>query len=79
MNIEIFELKYLEFIFSSVWNYLGFIVILLIVTNFLRKVFTPIKNFATNVKERYRKLSSGDKIADKLKALKPDKILQNQE
>jgi len=72
MNIEIFELKYLQFILSSVWNFVFFIIILLIVTNSMRRLLVPVSNFFKNVRVRYKKLGVPDANADKLKGLKPD-------
>ncbi len=56
MNIEIFELKYLQFIVSSAWNFFCFIVILLIVTSAIGGLFTPVIHFLKGVKLRYKKL-----------------------
>ena len=72
MNIEIFELKYLTFILSSVWNFFCFIIILLIVTNSMRKLLVPVSNFFKNVKVRYKKLGVTDTFTDKMKDLKPN-------
>lgn len=72
MNIEIFELKYLQFILASVWNFLGFIVILLIVANSTRRFFMQISDFFKNVRIRYKKLGVTDTFTDKMKDLKPN-------
>ena len=72
MNIEIFELKYLQFILSSVWNFLGFIVILLIVTNWMGWLFSVVGGFLKKVKSRYRKLGVPDKLSDKIKTNMPN-------
>jgi len=57
MNIEIFELEYLKFILSGVWNFIGFIIILLIITNWMGWLFSAVRDFLKGVKLRYKKLN----------------------
>jgi hypothetical protein len=54
MKIEIFTLEYLRFIFSSTWVYIGFILILTVITGDLKRLFSKIKAFMTRVQLNYR-------------------------
>ena len=75
MNIEIFELKYLQFIFSNLWTFLGFVILLLILTDGLRKVLSKanviINGFISDIKARYKRIMLEENLTEKLKSKLP--------
>lgn len=66
MKIDIFSTEYLQFIFSNIFTFLGFLIILLILTNGLSKLIEPIKDFFTAVKKKYKTIEFRDKFAEKI-------------
>jgi hypothetical protein len=65
--MEVFTLKYLQFIFSNIFTFAGFIIILLIITNGIGKLVEPIRNFIASVKNKYKSIQFRDSIADRVK------------
>jgi hypothetical protein len=54
MQIEIFTLGYLKFIFSSIWTFLGFIIILSVITGDLKKLLGKAKFFFSRINFTYK-------------------------
>lgn len=73
MNIrfDIFSTEYLQFIFSNLWTFLGFVIILLIITNKIGKPFEWIKIFIARIKTRYERIKIENQIQEKIKKTIP--------
>jgi len=71
MEIEIFKLEYLKFIFSSLFTYLGFLIYLLIFTYAMKKVMTPVKDFFMNVRKKIKDYDKKEKVWEKIKEAQP--------
>jgi hypothetical protein len=54
MRIEIFTLEYLKFIFSSSWSFLGFIILLGVLTGDMKRIPGKIKAFISKVNLNYK-------------------------
>jgi len=65
MQIEIFKLEYLKFILSDFRTFLGFIIILTILTGDLRNLFYKAKAFFIKVNSVYRDMVGKSKQANK--------------
>lgn len=67
MEIEIFKLEYLKFIFTNFYIYVGFLIILLIVTNTIRKVFSPVRDYYLKVRQKIKDYDRKEKVWEKVK------------
>jgi hypothetical protein len=54
MQIEIFTLGYLKFIFSSIWTFLGFLIILSVITGDFKKLLGKAKFFFGRINFAYK-------------------------
>ena len=72
MKFELFELDTIKYILSSFWTFLGFCIILIIITGDLRRLFFALKNYFTNVGNKYRNILAKDKFKEEIK--KPNNL-----
>ncbi len=54
MKIEIFTLEYLKFIFSSLWSFWGFIILLAVITGDMKRLIIIWKTFISKVNLNYK-------------------------
>jgi|GEM_PF-2638859 hypothetical protein len=54
MKIEIFTLEYLKFIFSSLWSFWGFIILLAVITGDMKRLLVRWKIFIGKVNLNYK-------------------------
>ena len=66
MDIEIFSLKYLQFIFSNVWVWIGFLIFLLIITSTFKRIFSPLQKYFITVKQKIKDYERKEKIIEKV-------------
>jgi hypothetical protein len=72
MQIDIFKLEYLQFIFSGFYTYIGFLFILLIVTYTIKKVMTPVRDFFMSVRKRVKDYDKKEKVWEEIKKAQPE-------
>lgn len=71
IQIDLFSVRYLQFIFSNLWTFLGFVIILLILTNKIGNPFAWIKTFIARIKTRYERIKMESQIQEKIKKTIP--------
>jgi hypothetical protein len=54
MKIEIFTLEYLKFIFSSLWSFWGFIILLAVIIGDMKRLIIIWKTFISKVNLNYK-------------------------
>jgi hypothetical protein len=76
MQIDLFTLDFWKFIFSSIWVFLGFIIILTILNGDFKRGISKIKLFSTRVSVNYKKFINRDKTLNKLNQINKERVLK---
>ena len=76
IDIDLFSVDYLRFIFSNVFTFFGFLLIIVVVKGGLSKLFEPVRKFYARVKQKYNDLSMVDSLASRVKKKLPKDLVE---